>query len=151
MLRKQMTTALVAMTLSASMLATGCGSFDTLLGLLGPSTTSVRFVNNSDFAVEGRIIIGDQQLTTEELLEQFGTEISFSVAAVETTTISRDCDDLQALLLDDANLQVIGDIGPDARSGVLRDGDDFNCGDRITFTFDHSAQITDFDVTTTVD
>lgn len=129
----------------------GCGSFDTLLSLLGPRTTTVRFVNNGDFAVEGRIIIGEDQETTEELLEQFGTEISFSVEAGGTMSLSRDCDELQALLLDDANLQVVGSVGPDTRSNVLTDGSDFNCGDRITFTFDHSALITDFDVNTAID
>ena len=142
---------LIAMTIFLAGMSAGCGTLSSLLSLLGPRTTTVRFVNNSDFAVEGRIIIGDQQLTTEELLEQLGTEIDFNVAAGETMSLSRDCDDIQALLLDDANLQVIGGAGPDARSSVLRDGTDFDCGDRITFTFDHGPLITDFDVNTAVD
>jgi hypothetical protein len=45
---------------------------------------------------------------------------------------------------------VVGEIGPETDTGVLRDGDDFGCGDRITFTFDHSAVIVDFDVTVDV-
>lgn len=129
----------------------GCGLYDTLLSYLGPKQTTVRFINNGDFAVEGKVIIGDDQETTEDLLQATGTEISFSVDAGGTSSFSRDCDEIQALLLDDANLQVVGGAGPDTRSGLLRDGSDYNCGDRITFTFDHSAIITDFDVNTSVE
>ncbi len=130
---------------------TGCGALESLLEFFGPRETFVTFVNNSDFTVEGRIIIDDDQETTEELLEEFGTQIDFSVAAGDTTTISRDCDDLQALILADADLRIIGGVGPETRSGVLRDGDEFHCGDRITFTFDHSELIVDFDFTLSVD
>jgi len=129
--------------------STGCDTgLASLLGnLLGPSSTSVRFVNNTNFDIEGRIIIDDEQNTTEELLEEFGTEISFSVATGNTNSISRDCDDFQAFLLDDANLQLIGSVGPDTRSDVLRDGSDFNCGDTIVLTFTASAVGSNFDVT----
>lgn len=151
-MRSRRSTFIMALGLSVvPLISTGCGTFSTLVSLLGPRETTVRFVNNADFTVEGRIIIDDDQETTEALIKEFGTEISFSVAAGESMSLSRDCDNLQALLLDDANLQVIGSAGPDARSSVLRDGSDFNCGDRITFTFDHSAIITDFDVSSTVD
>ena len=34
---------------------------------------------------------------------------------------------------------------------VLRDGDDFSCGDTIVFTFDHSGILVDFDVTVSID
>ncbi len=139
------------MATAASALMGGCGTLSSITSLLSPNRTSVRFVNNGDFAVEGRLIIDDEQNTTEELLEQFGTEISFRVEAGETMTLSRDCDAIQAILLDDANLQVIGSAGPDARSDVLRDGSDFGCGDRVTFTFDHGGLITDFDVVVSVD
>ncbi|MCB9854492.1 MAG: hypothetical protein H6818_02310 [Phycisphaerales bacterium] len=137
--------ALVALTTA------GCGTLSSITRLLSPDLTYVSFVNNGDYAVEGRIIIDDEQNTTEELLEEFGTEISFRVEAGDSMTISRDCDDLQAILLDDANLQVIGSAGPDARSDVFRDGSDFNCGDRITFTFDHGPQIVDFDVSVSIE
>lgn len=132
--------------------AAGCntGLANLFTNLLSPSTTAVRFVNNTDFNIEGRIIIDDEQNTTEELLEQLGTEIDFSVASGATNSISRDCDDLQAFLLDDANLQVLGTAGPDVRSDVLRDGSDFNCGDTIVLTFTASAIGTNFDVAVTV-
>lgn len=123
---------------------------DLIRNLLSPQNTSIVLVNNSDFAVEGRILIDDEQNTTEEIIEEIGTEISFSVAAGEMMTITRDCDLLQAMLLDDANLQVIGGAGPDARTEVLRDGSDFNCGDQIILTFDHSEVIVDFDVSVSI-
>jgi len=133
--------------------STGCdtGLANLLGNLLGPSSTSVRFVNNTNFDIEGRIIIDDEQNTTEELLEEFGTEISFSVATGNTNSISRDCDDFQAFLLDDANLQLIGTAGPDTRSDVLRDGSDFNCGDTIVLTFTASAIGANFDVAVSVE
>ncbi|MCH7884473.1 MAG: hypothetical protein IIC01_04415, partial [Planctomycetes bacterium] len=52
---------------------------------------------------------------------------------------------------DDADLLILGDIGPEANSDVLRDGDDFSCGDTIVFTFDHSGILVDFDVIVSVD
>lgn len=148
---KHKTTIIGLLTIGLALSGTACGLYETLLNYLGPRQTTVRFVNNGDFAVEGKIIIGDDQETTEDLLQATGTEISFSVDAGGTMSLSRDCDELQALLLDDANLQVIGGAGPDARYQLLRDGTDFNCGDRITYTFDHSAIVTDFDVAVTIE
>jgi len=140
---------LMASVLAVGLFASaGCdtGIVSLLGNLLGPSTTSARFVNNTDFDIEGRVIIDDEQNTTEEIIEELGTEIAFSVTSGSTSTISRDCDDFQAFLLDDANLQLIGSAGPDTRSDVLRDGSDFNCGDTIVLTFTASAIGTNFDV-----
>ncbi len=153
MKRKMQNRTLVCLSMSlVAVGVAGCdsGIFSFLTGFLSPSSTSVRFVNNTDFNIEGRVIIDDEQNTTEELIEEIGTEISFSVASGETNSISRDCDALQAFLLDDANLQVVGSAGPDVRSDVLRDGSDFNCGDTIVLTFTASAIGTNFDVVVTV-
>ena len=132
--------------LSAVLVCAGC---DFLLSL-SPATTTVRLVNLSDFPVEVTIFIDDEQDLPEDLLTEVGTEIQFTVAAGDTMTFSRECDAFQVMIVGDADLRIVGGIGPEARSDVLRDGDDFSCGDTITFTFDHSAAILDFDVSTSV-
>jgi len=58
---------------------------------------------------------------------------------VPATVFSKDCDNLQAIIISDADLEVVGEED----TGTLRDGDDFGCGDTIIFTFD----LIDFDIT----
>ncbi len=128
-------------------LVPGC---DSLIGLVAPNTTSVRLVNNGDFAIEVVLYIDDRQEIPRALLTELGTRMAFRIAPGERTTFSRDCDDLQAVVIDDADLQVIGQVGPEADTGVLRDGDDFRCGDTVVFTFDHSLLLVDFDVSVSV-
>ena len=121
-----------------------CGC-DALLGLVEPQTT-VRLVNDSDFAVEGELFYDDEDDTIEEILEENGTRRQFAIAAGGESSFSVSCDNLRSLIVSDADLQIIGEVGPSASTDVLREGDDFDCGDVITFTFDHSAAIIDFDV-----
>ena len=56
-----------------------CGC-DALLGLVEPQTT-VRLVNDSDFAVEGELFYDDEDDTIEEILEENGTRRQFAIAA----------------------------------------------------------------------
>jgi len=126
---------------------TGC---DVILALLSSSTVTVSLVNNSDYAVRVSLYIDDEQLTPEILMTELGTESVYTIPAGQTTTFVKTCDALQAIIIDDADLLVVGGLGPEANSGVLRDDDDFSCGDTIIFTFDHSAAILDFDVSSSV-
>lgn len=128
----------------------GC---DALEDLFGADTVTVALVNNSSLGldVEVEIYISDQQEIPELLLTELGTKLEYTVEAGETATFSRSCDDLQAIIISDADLQVVGGLGPETSSDVLRDGDDFSCGDTIVFTFDHSLVPIDFDVTVTVE
>ena len=127
----------------------GC---DAVEDLFGADTVTVALVNNSslDLDVEVEIYISDQQNIPEALLTQLGTRLTYTVEAGETVTFSRSCDDLQAIIVSNADLQVLVGIGPATSSDVLRDGD-FSCGDTIVFTFDHSIVLIDFDVTVTVE
>lgn len=129
-------------------LLSGCSA---LLGLLTPSSTTVRLVNDGDFDVEVALYYDDDQNVLEAALTEFGTRLEYTLAPGEARTFSRDCDELQAIIVDDADLLLIGEAGPEARSNVLRDGDDFGCGDTIEFRFVHSDLIVDFDVTTSVE
>lgn len=118
---------------------TGCGIFGDIFGIFGPNQTRVRLVNtNTTLPVSGTLFYGDDQNALEAILTSEGTERQFTLAAGETQEFSVNCEELQAIIIDDADLQVIGNIGPSQRSDVFRDGDDFNCGDTITFTFSGS-------------
>lgn len=119
----------------------------TFLGnLWAPTTTKVRLVNNADFDVEVTIYLDEDQNVLDDLIDDVGSKLTFTLAPGEVQEFTRDCGDLQAIKVDPAALDIIGEIGPEATTAVLRDGSDFNCGDLVTFTFDHSALVTDFDV-----
>ncbi len=126
----------------------GCGF---LLDFFGPTTTSVRLVNNADFDVQVVLYYDEQQEIPRELLTELGTRMDFTIPPGEVASFSRDCDALQAIVIDDADLVVIGSIGPEANTDVLRDGSDFDCGNTITFTFDHGPLIADFDIAIAVE
>jgi len=132
------------------LMCTGCGVLETLVNLFPSRDVTVRLVNAGEFAVEVKLFISDQQDIPEQLLDEVGTELDFTVPAGETTTFSRSCNDLQAIVVDDAQLLVIGGAGPHANSSVLRDSTNFGCGDVIVFSFDHSDLIVDFHVTSAV-
>ena len=126
---------------------TGC---DALVGIITPTTVTVSLVNTSDYDVDAKILISDEQDLPEFLLTELGDELDFTIPAGETVTFVRSCDELQAIVVDDADLLVLIGLGPEAGSDVLRDGDDFRCGDVIIFTFSHSQAVLDFHITTQV-
>lgn len=119
--------------------------------LIGPNSTSVRLVNNGSFPVDVELRISDDQLILEDILSSNGERIDQTLAAGDSVTISRDCEDLQAIMVEDADLQLVGEIGPEADTDVLRDGDDFTCGDTIVYTFSHPAIPTSLDINTNVE
>ncbi len=128
----------------------GCDAINSIGDLFDPPTTRVELRNNGDFAVNAVLYISDEQDIPRELLTEVGERIEVTIDPAETLMLSRDCDELQAIVVDEADLQVIGAVGPEADSEVLRDGDDFSCRDVIEFRFDHTSLILDFDVETNV-
>lgn len=127
----------------------GCGPLSIFLPL---NQTAVLLVNNGDYPVEVRLFYSDQQDIPEALLTQdsVGTEVDYTIPAGESASFTRDCDQLQAIIIDHAKLNVALGIGPEDDTGVLRDGSDFHCGNTIVFTFEHSSNIVDFHITTSV-
>jgi len=114
--------------------------------LFGLNTTTIRLVNTGDFDVVVELYIHDQQEILESLLPTLGEQIVVTVSAGQSTTISRDCDDIQIVMVDDADLNIIGGIGPSQNTRAYRDGDDFNCGDTLTFTFSHPTLPTELNI-----
>ena len=125
----------------------GCDSLDGVLDLLQPTSTKVTLANNTEASVDGTLLYHDEQDVPELLLSEVGTEFDFDLEPGDLTTFSLDCDDLQAVQIEDADLRLLFGIGPETSSDVLRDGDDFGCGDEIVFTF---TSLPEFDVNITV-
>ncbi len=125
----------------------GCSA---LLGLLQPTSVTVQIVNNGSFPVDTTFYIDDDENILEILIKEFGTKIENSVQAGETISITRSCDDLRAIILDDADLQIVGSVGPEANADILREGEDFSCGDTLVYTFTHTDVLLDFDVAVSV-
>lgn len=126
---------------------TGC---ETFLNFLTPPITTVRLVNDCDFAVRATVVYADEQNMPRAVLEEVGTHLEFMLEPGEVASFNRSCNALQIVAIEDADLLVIGGSGPSTSSETLRDGSDFRCRSIITFTFDHSAIVSDFAVTATV-
>lgn len=125
------------------------GGCDAIGNIIGATSVTVELVNNGDYSVDAVMFYYDDEDVIEALLTEIGDEVNRSVASGETTSFTRDCDDFQAFMLDNAELRVLGDIGPEASTDILRDGDDFSCGDTIVLTFEHTDVLLDFDVRVT--
>lgn len=135
----------IGLLLSAVALS-GCDAINAL-DALGPNEVTVTLVNNGDFPVEVRIFIDDDQNVLETLIDELGDQRDFTLAAGESMQFAEDCDDLQAIIIDEADLQLGGlDVGPNANTKVYRDGSDFGCGDLLTFTFSHEVVPINLDI-----
>ena len=123
----------------------GCGFG---LDIFMPSTVTITFVNEfTDFEIEGTIVFDNREAFLKEDLVGFGEDLSFVIDGGGSVSLAPlDCDDVESLVLDRAELLVIGNIGPSTDSEILRIGEDFECGDEIVFTF--TGSILDLDVTT---
>jgi hypothetical protein len=137
----------IALTLALAAATGGCGI---LTAFFQPSTVRVALVNDSDFDVSVVLILGENQDAPRELLEEIGDEERYTLKPGESIDFFRDCDEIQAVFVDNAEMMIVGQIGPEADSEVLRDGEDYDCGDTVEFRFDHSDLIVDFHVTTLV-
>jgi hypothetical protein len=115
--------------------------------IIGGDTTEVVLVNQGSFDVKAQLFIGSNPAMPRDLLTVFGEEIEETIEPGETLRVTRSCQDVQAVVIGDADLLIVGGSGPDDDTDVLRAGTDFGCGDTIVFTFDHSAAIFDFEIT----
>ena len=123
----------------------GCS---TLSGLLDPTSVTIQLVNNGSFEVTAIVYTSDDENVFKAILTTLGTRREFAISAGQSTTLVVDCDDLRAIIIDKAELQSIGT--PSDETNVLRDGDDFDCGNTIVFTFDHSLNVFDFNIKVSV-
>ena len=128
---------LLALALAALLAGTfGCNS---LFNALLPNQTSVQLVNDGDFPVNVELYYGNDQNALKSLLTTFGQKVEVTVQPGDTYSFAENCDSLQAIVIENADLDVVGPVGPSADTEVYRDGTDFNCGDTLVFTFTHPA------------
>jgi hypothetical protein len=126
----------------------GCGAAETVVEALANDGITVILQNASeDYEVQVELYYDDFQEVPESALTNLGRRRDYTIGPGDSVTFTEECEDLQAIIIDDADLVIIGNIGPDTNTEVLRDGTNFNCNDTLTFTFDHSELIVDFDVT----
>ena len=113
---------------------------------VSPNTTSVRLVNHTAFPIQVTVYYDSHQNIIEQLLESVGTKYEATVAPGASEFFSRDCDELQAITIQEAKMVIVGDVGPSTDSLVYRDGTDFGCGDTLTFTFTQPTLPTELNV-----
>ena len=119
----------------------GTAGCDFIGQIISPQTTRVELVNAGSYPVEVELWYGDEQDVPRDILTALGEEINRTIDPGDTYRFSRDCDDLQAVVIEDADLRIIGGIGPEEDTDVIRDGEEFGCGDTITFTFRHDGDV----------
>lgn len=127
----------------AGVMLVGC---DGITIAVEPRTVTVTLVNASAYPVDGTLYISDEEGLAVIGLIDVGEEVEFYLDPDTMHSESYRCDEIQAVVIADANLRVALGLGPEASSDILTDGDDFSCGDTIVFTFSHSAVLADFDV-----
>lgn len=113
------------------------------------ASTSAEIINDTEATIRVRVFYDDEQDIPRELLEEVGNETEFDLAPGESRTVSRDCDELQAILVH-GEQRLIGSFGPEESSDVFRDGDDFGCGDLLTFRFTQGILPTNLNISVTL-
>ncbi len=129
-------------------LAAGCGAVQRIIS--SGSQTSIRLVNAADYPVDVVLYYGSTQETVRAILKNTGTRVERRLSPGEETSLSRKCDALQAVMIDEADLDVALGLGPNADTRVHRDGRDFNCGDIVVFTF-RNAGVTELNISVSVE
>ncbi len=134
----------------SAMLTIACAGFFGLGGCPIPGeSTSAEVINDTEATIRVRVFYDDEQDIPRELIEEVGTESEFDLAPGESRTISRDCEELQAILVR-GEQRLIGSFGPEETSDVFRDGDDFGCGDLLTFRFTQGILPTNLNISVTL-
>ncbi len=123
----------------------GCGVFNTA------TQTRVRLVNDSSFPVDVTLFYSSRSDDTRPALTTSGNRLEFNIAAGESASFARPCTELRAIVIENAELRVLGSEGPETETNVLAADGDFGCASTITYTFDHSDVVVDFNVATRVD
>lgn len=117
------------------LLLCGLGGCDGVTISLPSNTVTVTLVNASSAPVDVEIYISDEQDLIADLLTAIEDPIEVTVPPNSTSTpVSRRCEDFQAIVVE-AEARVLPGISPSEDSDILRDGDEFGCGDTIVFTF----------------
>ena len=122
----------------------GCGNLSEVLSRLGadPSTITLRLVNETTFAVDPGVFVGELVgdlligALTEEVLTLDANAQNFAdLGAGQEVTRNYDCDDFQAVMAKDAELNTGIGVSPDADSDLFVVEENFQCGDTVTIRY----------------
>lgn len=123
---------------------------------LQSSNVTISFVNgSSDFDLQINYFYSDDKNINQDVLvlPVINEEGNETIMPGSTFTFSDSCDNLQAFIVNDAELQAALS-SPNRSTGVLRIDSDFSCGDRVVFTFTPGSLVlgtpTSLTITTTV-
>lgn len=135
--------------LSAVLFLAGCGWINP--SLLPEQSVDMQIRNATDHSVTFTLYIGDDDLTERDLKDE-GEQVSSYLFPGEQTLIRRSCRDVQSILLEAKMdiVDIIAGFGPHADSGVIRDDEDFDCGETVWFELSSTvSRGFDMDVWTT--
>lgn len=112
---------------------------------------TVKYVNDAEADVAVSLLSLKDDDKDEDDLRDDGRQYDTLVAQGATETVVLDCDRAGSLMIDRAKLFVVGDIGPSTGSDAFHMGDDYGCGDQITFDFYNSPSLTQLNMDMFVD
>ena len=110
----------------------GC---EAAISIFSPQSVVVRLVNTTAFEVEAEIYTSEDDNILVALITELGDRFEETIPPGGTVTLVQSCEELQAIVITDADLRLFGGVGPETQSDLLLDGQDFHCGDEIVFTF----------------
>jgi hypothetical protein len=97
--------------------------------------TTMELVNNTDYPLHVSLYYSVVSSDQASVVKNSGVKTEFDVAPGETAALVQSCPDVQAVLVEDAQLSVNGSPGPAAGTQVYRANLDFLHGDTVIFTF----------------
>ncbi len=137
--------------LIAGLLLPGAGCDGVALDLSvtpsGGGIVTVTLVNDSTlYDVDVTLFFHDDDDVFDLVLPTVGTEAAFTLLPGDEVSFTEECDDLQAIVIDNAELRPFFGDEASTESDILREGEHFECGDEIVFTFTHTKLVSDFRV-----
>ena len=137
---------------TAVVLLCGCDVVESLWEVVGPNTVRVVLVNTTESDVDPQMFVNEEEDLLEFLLDndlnRFAEGVILEPGDVEVFTF--DCDDIGIVGSVDAELLFAPLISPDSSNDpILRQGEDFECGDEVRFDF--TGGLSDFHVSASVE
>lgn len=114
-----------------------------LFVLFPANVVTVEYVNDADADVAVWLYTDDEDDEDADDLVEDGEEWESLVPVGEAVSFNIDCDDVGSMVVGEAQLLVLGNIGPSTWTDDLHIGEEYECGDVVTFTFYNSPTLTE--------
>lgn len=106
----------------------------------------IELSNQASETIRVRLYASDQQTVPEDVLIATGQVTEIDVLPGQTRVLTRSCLDLRSLLVQ-GELRVLDIVGQPAMSDTLRSGEDYRCGERLSFTFTEAGEPAALEIT----